>query len=295
MELTQLAQFKAIAESKTMTEAAESIHISQPALSASLRNLENELGVRLFERSRNRIVLNEAGKLALLHAARIVEQAEDMKTELARYARKENSFSVAFCDPGPLWYSVPRFSLAHPECELSYRRFEESADDCGILLSGSADIVFSSHYLTHPDISGFLFITDQLLLSVGAAHPLAGMEEINLRTTESLHLAYFNGMGSFHKKQLPFWEEAGDRVTRTFYDDRELYAQTVRSTDVPTISTRLASHYRNDGAGRVLVPLADPEFSIDYYVCYLTKHKKRLRAFIEWAKGCAGELGARGV
>ena len=45
MELTQLFQFKVIAESKTMTEAAERLHISQPALSSSLKKLETELGV----------------------------------------------------------------------------------------------------------------------------------------------------------------------------------------------------------------------------------------------------------
>lgn len=61
MELTQLLQFKTIAESKTMREAAERLHISQPALSSSLKNLETELGVRLFERQKNHLILNQPG------------------------------------------------------------------------------------------------------------------------------------------------------------------------------------------------------------------------------------------
>ena len=52
MELTQLLQFKTIAECKTMTLAAEHLHISQPALSMSLKKLEEELGTPLFERKK---------------------------------------------------------------------------------------------------------------------------------------------------------------------------------------------------------------------------------------------------
>lgn len=65
MELTQLFQFKVLAESKTMTEAAERLHISQPALSSSLKRLETELGVQLFERRKNKLFLNEAGEKSL--------------------------------------------------------------------------------------------------------------------------------------------------------------------------------------------------------------------------------------
>ena len=52
MELTQLLQFKTIAECKTMTQAAKKLHISQPALSTGLKKLEEELGVQLFERKK---------------------------------------------------------------------------------------------------------------------------------------------------------------------------------------------------------------------------------------------------
>lgn len=79
MELDQLWQFKILAESKTMTEAAERLHISQPALSFSLKKLEEELGVQLFEHRKNRIILNPAGKLALEHADAILDRAEEMK------------------------------------------------------------------------------------------------------------------------------------------------------------------------------------------------------------------------
>jgi DNA-binding transcriptional LysR family regulator len=292
MELTQLAQFKAIAECQSISQAAEKIYISQPSLSASLRKLEDELGVRLFERRKGRIFLNDAGVMALSHINIILEQVEKMKAELGQYKRKGNTFSIAFCDPGPMWYSMPRFSLAHPECEITYHRFDETENDNDLLLSGSYDIVFSSRHLTHPDIQGFLFIRDQLLLSVPASHLLAKETEIELRKIKNLHepLAFFNGMGSFNKRQFPFWAEMNTIIERIFYDDREIYGQIIRTTGAPTISTRLARLYRNDGEGRVLIPLIDSEFSIDYYICYLSENEKRLLPFITWAQQCAKDF-----
>ena len=78
MEFYQLAQFREIAECESVSQAAARLHTSQPALSAMLKKLEAELHVQLFDRTKNRIVLNEAGALALRHAKRLLEQAEQI-------------------------------------------------------------------------------------------------------------------------------------------------------------------------------------------------------------------------
>ena len=59
MDITTLEYFKIIAESGSLTKAAQQLHITQPAMSAMLKKLEEELGVELFDRSPNRIYLNK--------------------------------------------------------------------------------------------------------------------------------------------------------------------------------------------------------------------------------------------
>ena len=59
MDITQLEYFKSIAENNSLTKAAKEHHISQPAMSAMLKKFEEELEVELFDRSANRIQLNE--------------------------------------------------------------------------------------------------------------------------------------------------------------------------------------------------------------------------------------------
>ena len=63
MELQQLKYFKAVADIGKISEAAESLYVSAPALSTSISRLEKELGFPLFERTNNRITLNTQGHI----------------------------------------------------------------------------------------------------------------------------------------------------------------------------------------------------------------------------------------
>ena len=65
MELYLLEQLIAFSRQGTLSGAAEELHISQPALSQSMKKLEESLGVSLFERSKNKIALNENGIMAV--------------------------------------------------------------------------------------------------------------------------------------------------------------------------------------------------------------------------------------
>ncbi|MBL8519621.1 MAG: LysR family transcriptional regulator [Betaproteobacteria bacterium] len=81
MELYQLRGFAAIVESGHLTRAAERLHLSQPALSAQLKALEEELGVRLFDRTPGGMVLTAAGKRVLKSANRVLNAAKALKAE----------------------------------------------------------------------------------------------------------------------------------------------------------------------------------------------------------------------
>jgi DNA-binding transcriptional LysR family regulator len=290
MELTQLAQFKAIAECQSLSRAAEKIYISQPSLSAALQKLEDELGVLLFERRKGRIFLNEAGEIALSHVTIILEQVEKMKLDMNHYKRKENTISIAFCDPGPLRYCIPKFSVEFPDIEIHYSRFEENGNEFDLLFNGINDIIFTSKIIEHNDVTCSHFITDKLLLSVPAPHPLAKEKMISLRNIKSLEIGQPNPGGSFLSKQRPFWEQLKPHIKMTLYDDPAVFNQILRNTNGITMSTRLVRHYRDDGPGRVLIPLAETELSIDYYICFLTENKKWLNSFLIWAEKCISDF-----
>jgi DNA-binding transcriptional LysR family regulator len=87
MELRQLRYFVAVARELSFTRAAERLHLSQPPLSLQIRDLENELGARLFVRTSRRVEMSEAGRALLGHADAILERVEAARRHVERVAQ----------------------------------------------------------------------------------------------------------------------------------------------------------------------------------------------------------------
>jgi DNA-binding transcriptional LysR family regulator len=81
-ELRLIEYFAAVAESGNVTRAAERLHISQPSLSAAVRQLEAQLGVALLHRHGRRVTVTEAGELLALRGRRLLEEADALVTEV---------------------------------------------------------------------------------------------------------------------------------------------------------------------------------------------------------------------
>src|SRR6266702_1692392 len=77
MELCHLRYFVAVAEAENVTRAATKLHVSQPALSRQIHDLEDEIGFPLLERSAKSVRLTEAGRTFLTEARAVLQRAEE--------------------------------------------------------------------------------------------------------------------------------------------------------------------------------------------------------------------------
>ena len=90
MELRHLRYFVAVAEELNFTRAAEKLHLAQPSLTRQIHNLEEELGVRLLDRSRNQVSLTEEGRSFLVDARRLVALSTESIKAVQRFSRGES-------------------------------------------------------------------------------------------------------------------------------------------------------------------------------------------------------------
>ena len=159
MELYQLRSFAAIAELGQLTRAAEKLHISQPALSAQLRALEDEFDLVLFERTANGMVLTATGQRFLLETEKILAAAQELKN-VVRVLKGELVGKISIgtlSDPGLtrvgefMSAAVMRYPLMQLELHQGVTgvSFDQVRD-------GNLDASFYYGELHHPAVAGLL-------------------------------------------------------------------------------------------------------------------------------------------
>nr|WP_245986272.1 LysR family transcriptional regulator [Azospirillum thermophilum] len=185
MTLEQLRIFVAVADALHFTRAAESLRLSQPAVSAAIAALESEHGLRLFDRIGRRVELTEAGRLLQREARAIlrrVEEAGGMLAELSGLTRGALRL-VASQTVGHHWLPprLVRFAAAFPgiHVELAIGNTEEVAE---AVREGRAELGIAEGAVEEPSLITESIPGDRLLLVVGSGHPWAARGRIARRT-----------------------------------------------------------------------------------------------------------------
>lgn len=116
MEIRQLEYFRKIAETGSINAAAKLLNMSQPPLSYQLKLLEEELGVRLFDRSRQGVSLTEAGKLLYQRSGELLQFADSAKFEVTQTGRRQVlRLGMTSTTVGPILPKIAAFTKAHPD------------------------------------------------------------------------------------------------------------------------------------------------------------------------------------
>src|SRR5271170_3149422 len=91
MELRHLRYFVAVAEDLSFTKAAQKLRLAQPSLTRQVRNLEDEIGVKLLDRSGNRIALTEEGRQFLFDAKKLLAMSDESVATVQRMNRGQSA------------------------------------------------------------------------------------------------------------------------------------------------------------------------------------------------------------
>lgn len=179
----QLQQFLVLSQELHFGRAAARLNISQPPLSASLKQLEETLGFALMERSNRSVRLTPAGAVFAEHAARILGQLDAARALAEQQAKgTAGTLSVTFV-PSMLFRDLPRslrrFEEAHPNVQLELHEMNTTRQ-IEALLQGEADVGFIHAVPLPPELTSHLIETERLVCCVPRNHRLAARSRISI-------------------------------------------------------------------------------------------------------------------
>lgn len=183
MEWYQLENFRAVAKTQHISQTAQSLSVSQPALSRSITKLEKELGFPLFERKGKHIVLNRYGKIFLQHVERAMQEVETGKEVIQDMLHPDHGMvSLAFLHSlgsNIVPYLLGKFHDKYPEIQFKlYQNYTISLIEQ--LETGEIDLCFCSPAIVKETIQWEPLFREELYIAVPHGHPLAHRRKISL-------------------------------------------------------------------------------------------------------------------
>ena len=182
-DLRQLRYFLAVAEELNFTRAAERLHMAQPPLSAAIRQLEEQLGVELFERTTREVKLTAAGRLLAEQGPELLDQA-DRVFAAVREVERSPVGRISLGVAPPARFGIGPQLLAACASQAPGVMLYPREDTTGVLLrelrAGRLDLVLA--FCAAPDdaLERERLRDQPAVLHVGAGHPLAGRESVAL-------------------------------------------------------------------------------------------------------------------
>ena len=181
MELRHLRYFVAVAEELHFGRAAARLHLAQPPLSRQIRQLEDELGVTLFERNKRRVRLTDAGAAFLDEARTVLAHVEQGVQAARRAARGEvGKLTVGFV--GAASYSVlpgivQAFRARYPDVELTLLELT-TAEQLAALRAGTIRAGLVRPPVADPALAADTVLREPLVVALPATHPLAARRRL---------------------------------------------------------------------------------------------------------------------
>lgn len=187
-DLRQLRYFVAVAEELSFTRAALRLHLSQPPLSQQIQSLEQDLGVRLLERTKRSVAVTEPGRVFLEHARQILAKVDESRSQVVAAAagysgqlRLAYTVSVSFHPAMP--QALLRFGQLAPNVRLQLSEMY-TEPQFAALLAGQIDVGFVRDEPSRVRDAGSLRLSvvdrEPLMLALPAGHPMSGRSSLRL-------------------------------------------------------------------------------------------------------------------
>lgn len=274
IEIYLLEQLTAFAKHGTLSKAAEELHISQPALSRSMKKLETDLGVTLFIRENKKLLLNETGKLAAALAQSQVDQNREMIGRIVAFDRNLHSIHIGACAPQPMAQLMPTLQAHFGDMTISSELVYGEKLING-LKNGTYHLAILQEAPDNETIFCQRYIDESLFVTLPEKHRLAKRKSVSFKDLAGEKFLLYQHIG--------FWESVCEDymkdTTFLIQPDRDTFFDLVLNTDYPSFASDAVLVGTNPIEGRVAIPLDEEKAHFTFYIACKNEDKKKYSAF----------------
>jgi DNA-binding transcriptional LysR family regulator len=181
MDIRGLEVFLSVAKHLNYTRAGAEVNLSQPSVSVRIRQLQDEVGVKLFEQLGKKVALTEAGLLLVPHARRVIAAIEDAQHAIDELQGLERGTLRIGASTTPGMYLLPktiaRFKERYPKIEIRMGIKDTGQIETGVI-NNEFEFGFVGGHLAGDEVDVVPWLTDQLVLVVPPKHPLARKKSV---------------------------------------------------------------------------------------------------------------------
>ena len=286
MEIRQVRYFLAIVEAGSFSEAAENQYISQSSLSKKIIALEKELGVTLFDRSKRKVSLTNAGETFLEHARKINATHQALVVDLDGYKSDMDSFSIAsipvLTQYGIATY-IDQFRRVNPD--IPYTLYE--IDGLNILPALEdrrfALAITRHNYLDHDKFTSLEICKDKLLVVVSKKNRYATRSSISIKELSEDNFILFDRVTDLHKLIMVECEKAGFEPT-VFYSSHSkvsVFGLVGANIGLALVPSKIYDYHKHPDV--LAIPL-DEDIDCNIVLVHLKNRKlpKSAKAFVDF-------------
>ncbi|WP_223487171.1 LysR family transcriptional regulator [Pseudomonas sp. A-RE-19] len=180
-DLNDLQAFRAVVEQGSFRKAADTVRISQPALSRRIEKLEDALGVKLFERTTRRVSLTQAGRGFLPSVERLLDDLDVALLGISEVASSRLGHVTVACVPSAAYYFMPRV-IAHYHRQfprIKVKVLDSSAHEVlSAVVNGEADFGLSFMGALEVEVEFEQLVQEGYVVACRRDHPLAGRSSV---------------------------------------------------------------------------------------------------------------------
>lgn len=273
-----LEELVTFAKYHTLSATAKHLMLTQPSVTRGMQRLEEELGVKLFDRQSNQIALNKTGEFAVGEAAKVLKQNRAFIDRVKNFDQSHRVIKIGSNAPGPI-YVLQELAKNTPNIAVE----EELIADDAIsesLLNNKFSFTISNHEIQDDRIESYYLNTEELYVNLDQFMFQANQSTITFKELSGLSFIVLQAIG-------PWKDVIQDNIPNAkflYQAEREALAEITNYSNFPYFTTTITrvlgslteGAANGNGDSQVAIPISDPQAKMDFYLNYLKDQRKQV-------------------